>query len=279
MRVARWAASPEECSKQADGQESARYLGRDPLPEGAMRYLIATATALALVACEKRTDRDAISTADSAGTTDTVMARDTASVAPQAATAVADRLLGSWTAKGYDDGSSRAQPFTITWSRSPDGSLAGMVAFAGGEKYNVKMVSTGDSTFVYESDPHQSPTLKAQVVTRTQAKLVGDTLDRQLPGQGEERKGAEGQLQGHARILTCSLDCDPRHVSYRLLRGSAPRGPILSSRFLFALPCLRTVFLSRSAPSGDCHLGLESVWPGPALPRARPQSGPPRTPS
>ena len=32
-----------------------------------------------------------------------------------------------------------------------------MVAFAGGEKYNVKMVSTGDSTFVYESDPHQSP--------------------------------------------------------------------------------------------------------------------------
>ena len=140
-----------------------------------MRYLIATATALTLVACERRTERDTTVMADSSRPTDTVMARDAAS-SSQAATAVADRLLGSWTAKGYDNGSSRAQPFTITWSRSPDGSLAGSVAFSGGEKYNVKMVSTGDSTFVYESDPHQSPTLKAQVVTRTQAKLVGDTL-------------------------------------------------------------------------------------------------------
>ena len=141
-----------------------------------MRYLIATATALTLVACEKRTDRDTVNMADTARPTDTVMARDTAAGASQAATAVTDRLLGSWTAKGYDNGSSRAQPFTLTWSRSPDGSLAGTVAFSGGEKYNVKMVSSGDSTFVYESDPHQSPTLKAQVVTRTQAKLVGDTL-------------------------------------------------------------------------------------------------------
>lgn len=140
-----------------------------------MRYLIVTATVLTLVACEKRTDRDTMTMADSARSTDTVMARDTAA-ASQAATAVADRLLGSWAAKGYDNGSSRAQPFTITWSRSPDGSLAGTVAFSGGEKYNVKMVSTGDSTFVYQSDPHQSPTLKARVVTRTQAKLVGDTL-------------------------------------------------------------------------------------------------------
>ncbi|MFL5490421.1 MAG: hypothetical protein ACJ8AV_03330 [Gemmatimonadales bacterium] len=159
-----------------------------------MRYLIATATVLALVACEKRTDREAMSTADSAGTTDTVMARDTAS-SSQAATAVADRLLGSWTAKGYDDGSSRAQPFTITWSRSPDGSLAGMVAFAGGEKYKVRMVSTGDSTFVYESDPHQSPTLKARVVTRTQAKLVGDTLTGSYQAKAKSGKVLKGSFK------------------------------------------------------------------------------------
>jgi len=157
-----------------------------------MRYLITTATVLSLIACEKRTDRDTMSTADSAGPTDTVMARDTASASP-ALTAVADRLLGSWTAKGYDAGSSRAQPFNITWSRSPDGSLAGMVAFQGGEKYNVKMVSTGDSTFVYQSDPHQSPTLKAQVVTRTRAKLVGDTLS----GTYEANPKSGKSLKGH----------------------------------------------------------------------------------
>jgi hypothetical protein len=29
---------------------------------------------------------------------------------------------------------------------------------------------------VYESEPHRSPTLKGQVVTRTQARFVGDSL-------------------------------------------------------------------------------------------------------
>ena len=91
-------------------------------------------------------------------------------------TAIPDRLLGSWTAKGYDAGSSTAQPFTINWTRAPDGSMGGTIAFQGGEQYRVKMVSTSDSTFVYESEPHRSPTLKADVVTRTEARLVGDTL-------------------------------------------------------------------------------------------------------
>ncbi len=40
----------------------------------------------------------------------------------------------------------------------------------------MKVVSTGDSTIVYQSAPHRSPTLKAQVVTRTTAKMVGDSL-------------------------------------------------------------------------------------------------------
>jgi len=120
------------------------------------------------------------------------MARDTARSLTMSA--VPDRLLGSWTAKGYDAGSSRAQPFTITWNRSPDGSLAGSVAFQGGEKYNVKMVSTGDSTFVYESEPHQSPTLKAQVVTRTQARLVGDTLTGTYQARAKGGKVLKGRF-------------------------------------------------------------------------------------
>jgi hypothetical protein len=108
--------------------------------------------------------------------------------------AVPDRLLGSWSAKGYDAGSSRAQPFTINWTRSPDGSLAGTVAFERGEKYNVKVVSTGDSTFVYESEPHQSPTLKAQVVTRTRARLVGDTLTGTYEAKAKSGKVLKGRF-------------------------------------------------------------------------------------
>jgi hypothetical protein len=158
-----------------------------------MRYLLCTA--LILVACERRdTARDTTTTTDSVAPADAT-ADTSAPTSSQAMSAVPDRLLGSWTAKGYDAGSSRAQPFTMNWARSPDGSLAGTVSFKGGEKYNVKVVSTEDSTFVYESDPHHSPTLKAQVVTRTQARLVGDTLT----GTYEAKAKGGKVLKGHFR--------------------------------------------------------------------------------
>jgi hypothetical protein len=134
-----------------------------------MRYLLCTA--LALAACERR---------ETARTTGDTAAADTiASTAPapdRAMSAVPDRLLGTWTAQGYDAGSSRPQEFNITWTRAPDGSLVGTIAFQPGETYQVKVVSTSDTTIVYESEPHRSPTLKAQVVTRTQARFVGDSL-------------------------------------------------------------------------------------------------------
>jgi hypothetical protein len=132
-----------------------------------MRYLLCTA--LALAACERR---------ETARTPGDTVAADTIASAPadRAMSAVADRLLGTWTAQGYDAGSSRPQEFTITWTRAPDGSLVGTIAFRPGETYQVKVVSTSDTTIVYESEPHRSPTLKAQVVTRTQARFVGDSL-------------------------------------------------------------------------------------------------------
>ena len=136
-----------------------------------MRYLLFAA--LVLAACERRdTARDTAVTGDTA-VTDTATA---ASGSDRAMTAVADRLMGDWTARGYDEGSSKAQQFTITWSRAPDGGLTGVIAFKPGETYNVKVVEASDSTIVYQSDPHRSPSLKANVVTRTEAKFVGDSL-------------------------------------------------------------------------------------------------------
>ncbi len=134
-----------------------------------MRYLLCAAIALA--ACGRG------ETARTAG--DTAAADTIGSTAPapdRAMSAVPDRLLGTWTAQGYDAGSNRPQKFTITWTRAPDGSLAGTIAFRPGETYNVKIVSASDTTIVYESEPHRSPTLKAQVVTRTEARFVGDSL-------------------------------------------------------------------------------------------------------
>jgi hypothetical protein len=133
--------------------------------ETSMRYLFYTAFALA--ACGRADTARDTRAGDSAA----------APAAPdRAMSAVTDRLLGTWTAQGYDAGSKKAQQFTITWDRAPDGGLVGTIAFRPGETYKVKVVSTGDSTFVYESEPHHSPTLKGKVVTRTQAQLVGDSL-------------------------------------------------------------------------------------------------------
>jgi hypothetical protein len=137
-----------------------------------MRYLLCTV--LALAACERRDTARDVSAADTSVLGDTAD-RDTTGPGTTM-TALPDRLLGSWKAQGYDAGSSRAQPFTITWTRAPDGSLAGKIAFEGGEQYDVKVVSTTDTMIVYESAPHRSPTLKARVVTRTRARMVGDTL-------------------------------------------------------------------------------------------------------
>jgi hypothetical protein len=131
-----------------------------------MRYLLYTAFALA--ACGRAdTARDT-----PAGDTTTSQAP----AADQAMSAVPDRLLGTWRAQGYDAGSNRAQQFTITWTRAPDGGLVGTISFNPGETYDVKVVHTGDTTIVYESEPHHSPTLNGQVVTRTEARLLGDSL-------------------------------------------------------------------------------------------------------
>jgi hypothetical protein len=155
-----------------------------------MRYLLIIA--LLLAACERRDTARDVSAADTL--VDTLEpGADTAR--SQTMTAVPDRLLGSWTAKGYDAGSTRAQTFTINWTRSPDGSLAGTIAFQGGEQYKVKVVSTGDSTFVYESEPHQSPTLKAQVVTRTEARMVGDTLVGTYEAKPKTGKSLKGTFK------------------------------------------------------------------------------------
>ena len=154
-----------------------------------MRYLLCAIIVLA--ACERRDAGRDVSMSDTL--IDTLEPGDT--TRSQTMSAVADRLLGNWKAKGYDAGSNRAQTFTLNWTRAPDGSLGGTIAFQGGTQYKVKVVSTGDSTFVYESEPHQSPTLKAQVVTRTEARLVGDTLIGTYEAKPKTGKSLKGTFK------------------------------------------------------------------------------------
>jgi hypothetical protein len=149
-----------------------------------MRYLLCTAFALA--ACG-RPDTARTDAADTAA--DTMAAPAPAPAPTPDPAALAGKLEGTWNAEGKDSGSTRSQKFTIAWSRAPDGGLTGKIAFRPGETYNVKVVSSSDSTFVYESEPHRSPTLKAEVVTRTEARLSGDSLT----GSYEARAATTGK--------------------------------------------------------------------------------------
>ena len=80
-----------------------------------MRYLLLVL--LTLPACERRDTARDVSSTDSIIDT---LEPGSDTTRSQAMTAISDRLLGSWTAKGYDAGSNRAQTFTIDWTRAPD---------------------------------------------------------------------------------------------------------------------------------------------------------------
>jgi hypothetical protein len=152
-----------------------------------MRYLLCTA--LALAACGRTDTGREAQKADTAATpavAETTGKPALPAPAPGPDSAFTARLVGTWAAKGYDSGSTRPQRFTITWTRAPDGGVTGKIAFRQGETYNVKVVSTSDSTLVYESDPHQSPTLKTEVVTRTEARLSGDSLTGKYEAKAKE---------------------------------------------------------------------------------------------
>ncbi len=133
-----------------------------------MRYVIC---ALLIVAACDRAD-----TAREASPADTTPAPAAPAAAEPDTAALAAALVGTWEAQGYDSAGTRPQRFTITWSRAPEGGLTGQIVFRPGGQYAVKVVSMSDSSLVYESEPHRSPTLKAQVVTRTEARLSGDSL-------------------------------------------------------------------------------------------------------
>ena len=155
-----------------------------------MRYLLLTA--LLFAACGRR---DAARSDTEPG--------DTAPVATPAMSAVPDKLLGTWTAEGRDEGSTKTDKFTITWTRAPNGGPVGTISFKPGQSYNIKVVSSEDSVIVYESEPHHSPTLKTKVVTRTQVRLAGDSIfgnyeakavqgDKVLRGEFRARREVEG---------------------------------------------------------------------------------------
>jgi hypothetical protein len=138
-----------------------------------MRFLPCTAlcTMVVLASCAKKESERGARPADTA-----TAAAPAAAPPTRGPAGLASKLVGTWAARGYNSGSARAMPFTIVYRRADD-SVTGTVTFPGaGPKYGVRIVSITESTFVQESDPHQSPTLKKEVVTRTEGRFAGDSI-------------------------------------------------------------------------------------------------------
>jgi hypothetical protein len=152
-----------------------------------MRLLICITLGFAAATCGKREAPGDAARMDTAAPVTPAAESSAAPAASGVDSAVAARLVGTWSAQGYDSGSTKPQRFTITWTRAPDGGLKGMIAFQKGEKYGVKLISAADDRVVYESDPHRSPTLGAEVVTHTEAQLSGDSLTGSYEARATER--------------------------------------------------------------------------------------------
>ena len=132
---------------------------------------------LILSACAKKESERGAAATDTAAAAAPAPPSAAPASSTSASAGAASKLVGTWTAVGYDSGSTRASHFTVVYRQGTGGGLTGRVTFAGsGPKYNVKIVSVTDSGFVQESDPHQSPTLKKEVVTRTEARFSGDSM-------------------------------------------------------------------------------------------------------
>ena len=162
-----------------------------------MRSLTCTTLCAIVVlsACAKKESQRGAAAADTAAAAAPAPPPAAPASSTSASSGAASKLVGTWKAVGYDSGSTRGSPFTVVYRQDTGGGLTGRVTFAGsGPKYNVKVVSITDSGFVQESDPHQSPTLKKEVVTRTEARFAGDSMS----GTFEARPTKGGKpLHGH----------------------------------------------------------------------------------
>ena len=126
---------------------------------------------LVLAACSNPdTDRASI-------TTDTGAAAPAEVPAAPAASGAASKLVGTWEGRGYEEGDKKGTRYTAVRRLSEDGTVTGTLTIpSSGSKYNFKTISMTESTFVQESEPHRSPTLKTEVITRTEGRFAGDSM-------------------------------------------------------------------------------------------------------
>ncbi len=110
---------------------------------------------------------------------------------PRAPVSVAERYAGTWKGRSFRSASDTGIPFTTQMTASAEGALSGTLSFTGLSTPAIPMrtIELTDSTIVFEIGPYQSPTANTEVITRSEARLAGDSLwgtYEMLPTRGGE---------------------------------------------------------------------------------------------
>lgn len=97
---------------------------------------------------------------------------------PRAPISAAERYAGTWEGRSVRDGSDSGVSFTLQMTASAGGVLSGTLAFTGATTppIAVRTIELTDSMLVYEIGPYESPTVHKEVITRSEARVAGDSL-------------------------------------------------------------------------------------------------------
>jgi hypothetical protein len=107
----------------------------------------------------------------------------------RAPVSAAEKYAGTWEGRSFRTGSDTFISWTSQMTAGPQGTLSGSLQFTGLQTPPIEMrtIELGDSTITFEIGPYQSPTANAEVITRSEGHLSGDSLWGEfvmLPTQG-----------------------------------------------------------------------------------------------
>ena len=97
---------------------------------------------------------------------------------PRAPANPAEKYAGTWEGRSVQAGSDSGVTWTSQMTATATGTVTGTLAFTGLATPPIEMrtIELSDSIIVFEMGPYESPTAKAQVITRSEGRVSGDSL-------------------------------------------------------------------------------------------------------
>lgn len=97
---------------------------------------------------------------------------------PRAPANPAEKYAGTWEGVSFRIGSDSGVAWTSHMTADPEGTLSGTLAFTGlgAPPIELRTIELSDSMIVFEIGPYQSPTANTEVITRSEARVAGDSL-------------------------------------------------------------------------------------------------------